>query len=650
MDGKSICFSDFVTHFCKGTDGDISGTDGDISGTDGDISALCTNCGTESLSGSYSAIHTGRVRDALVDFTGGLTEAFNLRQEERLPPDLFGIMETSYRAGSIMVCGIWGDIGAMKEEQMWNGLYKGHAYSITCVLQARVQGWSVKLLRLRNPWGRKEWTGAWSDGSDEWKNVSSEDKEKIGLTTEDDGEYWISYEDFLTNFHALDIVHLSAATFARIGSATETLVWEETAHAGRWIKGVSAGGSGLLSDNKDLYYMNPQFYVVLKEADDGDVGGECTCVISLMQHQYRKRKMNPNLRSLVIGLDVHLVKDGKPELLTSDTVCEKTMLKKQFRTRTMLREVSCRLSLNPGVYCIIPNTLKPHMDSDFLLRIYTHSKITSGVLEEKTNTPGATEDNPAKPVGSVPSELFWVYAGDDHGIDARDLRDILNELSRKEFGRTSAFGLEACRSFLAMIDKERSGVLSYEETSELWDELLFWKKIFNRYDRDKSGSMDTYELRKVFKDIGITLGLSAISALATRYGGKDMTMFFEDFALCLARTMSLQAAFKAYSVKDKPGEARLTMDEARVQMTGMANRIDDLAPCPPSPQYDYSVSLTVLPVGRPSNGDSIEHSRTRHAGLTTSPAACKTTILSRSLSCWSSSSKYSSNKVFIWSR
>lgn len=127
---------------------------------------------------------------------------------------------------------------------------------------------------------------------------------------------------------------------------------------------------------------------------------------------------------------------------------------------------------------------------------------------------------------------------------------------------------------------------------------------------------------------GITLGLSAISALATRYGGKDMTMFFEDFALCLARTMSLQgtllssniirthtlvqihacmytgihtrtcmlhffyalgistrkpwtffciqslrtyfvlylyisfaAAFKAYSVKDKPGEARLTMDE-----------------------------------------------------------------------------------------
>ena len=37
----------------------------------------------------------------------------------------------------------------------------------------------------------------------------------------------------------------------------------------------------------------------------------------------------------------------------------------------------------------------------------------------------------ARPVGTVPSELFWKYAGDDHVVDARDLRDLINLVSKQ---------------------------------------------------------------------------------------------------------------------------------------------------------------------------------------------------------------------------
>ena len=49
------------------------------------------------------------------------------------------------------------------EAKLSSGLVKGHAYSITGATRVEVRGKVVKLLRIRNPWGEKEWNGDWSD-------------------------------------------------------------------------------------------------------------------------------------------------------------------------------------------------------------------------------------------------------------------------------------------------------------------------------------------------------------------------------------------------------------------------------------------------------------------------------------------------------
>jgi hypothetical protein len=54
------------------------------------------------------------------------------------------------------------------EMDVGQGLKMGHAYSFLSCAEIKTQtGSVVKLVRLRNPWGFGEWTGAWSDNSPE---------------------------------------------------------------------------------------------------------------------------------------------------------------------------------------------------------------------------------------------------------------------------------------------------------------------------------------------------------------------------------------------------------------------------------------------------------------------------------------------------
>lgn len=80
-----------------------------------------------------------------------------------------------------------------------NALLPGHTYSILKVKEV----YSHKLINIRNIWGSFEWDGAWSRKSAFWTpDIIEVLNPKLD---EDDGTFWMSFEDFLKHFTGVNV-------------------------------------------------------------------------------------------------------------------------------------------------------------------------------------------------------------------------------------------------------------------------------------------------------------------------------------------------------------------------------------------------------------------------------------------------------------
>ncbi len=103
------------------------------------------------------------------------------------------------------------------EARMSNGLVRGHAYIITKMAEIEIRGVFHKIIRVYNPWGNDvEWNGEWSDKSTIWRSIDAETKEALELKFEHDGEFWMSFRDFVLNYDDCQICNLTPTTVSNI--------------------------------------------------------------------------------------------------------------------------------------------------------------------------------------------------------------------------------------------------------------------------------------------------------------------------------------------------------------------------------------------------------------------------------------------------
>ncbi|KAJ3521717.1 hypothetical protein NMY22_g12196 [Coprinellus aureogranulatus] len=158
------------------------------------------------LYGCYAHIEGGETREAIEDLTGGV--ATNLNARDILDIDRFWKEELSRVNQDRLFACAFDNIDA-PEDAPWatptvQGLFSGHAYA---VLRAQeVNG--KRFVILRNPWGKTEWNGPWSDGSKEWTPEWLKYLPELKHSFGDDGQFVMEYKDFLKYFTDIDRVIL----------------------------------------------------------------------------------------------------------------------------------------------------------------------------------------------------------------------------------------------------------------------------------------------------------------------------------------------------------------------------------------------------------------------------------------------------------
>ncbi|XP_034054520.1 calpain-1 catalytic subunit-like [Gymnodraco acuticeps] len=500
--------------------------------------------------GSYTDMNAGLPSEACKDFCGGVNVDYKLQEVHSAGHDdkLWRSLSNASSCNSMICCGTAQKGGVLVNTVSNSGIVDAHAYSVTAVIETNSRGSKVRLVRLFNPWGRKEWTGNWSDKSDMWQSVSPDDREKC--EDRNDGEFWMDLEDFCRHFSMLFI----CCENPNFIDGDVNCQWQSQTYDGKWTAGRSAGGS--LSNRS--FETNPQYRMKVNIIDKSEKEDK-NIVLTLMQ---KPRQENRKRQSTYpIGISVFKIPPGTTSGRLSINQLYQLQRQKDTQMYTYARELVEMHSMEPGEYLIVPSTMDPYQSADFILTIFskTDAQITphdeddedENDHEDKKKEEGGDLVLPEVPTDNKKPEeetsdnkalrdLFNRYADQFGELKDRQLRMLLND--NFPHGTWNGFGYDTCSSMIAMFDVDKKMTMTLVEFTSLWKKINEYKQHFHRADVNKNGSLTDIELKVAIKtaEPEIDLNSSVVRLMTFRYSGFEATTMegFISFMLRLGKTTS----------------------------------------------------------------------------------------------------------------
>lgn len=157
--------------------------------------------------GSYQRIEAGTAGEALGPLTGCPTKYFihdDAQSKDKLWQTILFADQQKFPMCTA-VASQAEEVSGLTHKQMKSvGLVDAHAYSLISAKEIKLKnGKTERILKVRNPWGKKEWTGDWSDSSPLWDDYTKSQVDDFSIA--DDGMFWISFKDYDLFFYITTI-------------------------------------------------------------------------------------------------------------------------------------------------------------------------------------------------------------------------------------------------------------------------------------------------------------------------------------------------------------------------------------------------------------------------------------------------------------
>lgn len=151
------------------------------------------------LHGNYENLISGYIDYGLRDLTGGASMKLKWNDKKVKPRvhsgALFSDLLEAQDQGSMIGCSFSAGKGAVEHDR-GAGILAGHAYGVLDLQEVEADGDKFRMVRCRNPWGMREWTGDWCDNDVMWEDYPDIKEQLNPGEFVNDGTFWIEWNDF----------------------------------------------------------------------------------------------------------------------------------------------------------------------------------------------------------------------------------------------------------------------------------------------------------------------------------------------------------------------------------------------------------------------------------------------------------------------